>query len=246
MKKKLILLTLTGLCFTAPVMANQSSHWGYSGGNGPQHWSDLNADYSVCSSGKNQSPVNLTGFIDANLSPIKFNYLSGGNQILNNGHTIQVNYKSGSSINIEGHSYDLKQFHFHAPSENTINGKSYPMEAHLVHADKDGHLAVVSLMFEEGSENNTLQNAWRKMPTKKNIKILLNKNINAESLLPGNKNYYRFNGSLTTPPCSEGVTWAVIKESVSASKEQIEKFKHAMHHANNRPLQALNARTVLQ
>ncbi|MFY9975248.1 MAG: carbonic anhydrase [Chromatiaceae bacterium] len=220
-------------------------HWEYSGAEGPGNWASLSPDYGACS-GRNQSPIDLTGFVEADLSPIQFSYQPGGTEILNNGHTVQVNYAPGSRIELDGHVFELKQFHFHAPSENHINGKSYPMEAHLVHSDKDGHLAVVAVMLEEGEANKGIEAAWAGMPEKEGEKHALPAAVAAESLLPANRDYYRFNGSLTTPPCSEGVWWLVMKAPVSASKEEIEHFAHVMHHPNNRPVQPANARPVLQ
>lgn len=239
-------LTISSLLLVSNIaFASGGSHWGYSGHQGPDNWASLSADYSACS-GKNQSPINLTGFIESEMQPIKFNYKTGGKEILNNGHTVQVNYKKGSSISIDGMEFNLLQFHFHAPSENHINGKSYPLEAHFVHADKNGHLAVVAVMFEQGSSNAELAKAWSKMPKHEGDKSSFSGLISAANLLPGNHDYYRFNGSLTTPPCSEGVRWFVMKDSVKASKAQIDSFKGALHSANNRPLQALNARMILK
>jgi len=221
-------------------------HWGYSGHQGPDHWEKLSPEFAVCSSGKNQSPINLTGFIEADLEPIGIHYQIGGNEILNNGHTIQVNYAPGSTISVGGHDFELKQYHFHAPSENHIKGESYPMEVHFVHSDKDGNLAVIAVMFIEGEANESLAQAWAFMPEKAGDKHSLSSSVSAEDILPSNQNYYRFNGSLTTPPCSEGVWWFVMTEPMTASKTQIEKFAQLLHHPNNRPVQAINARPVLK
>jgi carbonic anhydrase len=147
---------------------------------------------------------------------------------------------------IDGHEFELRQYHFHAPSENRINGKSYPMEAHLVHADKEGNLAVIAVMFVEGAENPSLARAWAHMPEKVGDKHSLPSSIAVDGMLPAKHGYYRYNGSLTTPPCSEGVRWIVMKAPVSASRPQIERFEHIMHHPNNRPVQPINARVVLQ
>ncbi|HEC16838.1 MAG TPA: carbonic anhydrase family protein [Sedimenticola sp.] len=236
---------LTALLASTAVSASGGGHWGYAGAEGPDNWARLSPDYSACA-GKNQSPINLTGFIEAELEPIKFDYKTGGNEILNNGHTVQVNYAKGSSIQVDGRTFNLLQFHFHAPSENHIKGKSYPLEAHLVHADQDGNLAVVALMFTEGAENKGLAKAWSQMPQHAGDKHALSSSVDVNEILPSNRDYYRFNGSLTTPPCSEGVRWLVLKEVATASKAQIEAFAHTLHHPNNRPLQAVNARPVLQ
>ncbi|MBU0657002.1 MAG: carbonic anhydrase family protein [Gammaproteobacteria bacterium] len=226
--------------------AHEAAHWSYDGEAGPQNWAKLAPENAPCS-GKNQSPINLAGFTEADLPPIEFNYGSGiGKDVENNGHTIQVNYADGNAIKVDGIQFNLKQFHFHAPSENHINGKAFPMEAHLVHKDNTGDLAVVALMFEEGEANPELEKVWAEMPATAHTLDALDSKVDASGLLPWSRDYYRFNGSLTTPPCTEGVRWIVMKNPVTASKEQIEKFAHVMHHPNNRPVQPTNARTVLQ
>jgi carbonic anhydrase len=225
--------------------ADSSAHWSYQGEGGPANWAALSAEFSACE-GKNQSPINLTGFIEAELKAIRFNYHPGGTEILNNGHTVQVNFEPGSSIELDQVEYALKQFHFHAPSENQLDGKSYPMEGHLVHADKNGNLAVISVMFTEGKDNKVITEAWAKLPQHSGEKNLLPSPLSAEGILPSNRDYYRFNGSLTTPPCTEGVRWLVMKDAVAVSKQQIGAFSQALEHPNNRPLQALNARVVLK
>ncbi len=227
------------------AFAADTAHWTYSGEGGPENWAKLSPEFGACT-GKNQSPINLTGFIEAELKQIKVSYQAGGNEILNNGHTVQVNYAAGSGISVDGIQFDLKQFHFHAPSENHVNGKSFPMEAHLVHADKDGNLAVVALMFKEGAENKALAKIWPLIPKNAGEKTALPSPFDAAKLLPPSKDYYRFNGSLTTPPCTEGVRWLVMKTPVSASQAQVKAFSHVMHHPNNRPVQPVNARPVLQ
>lgn len=220
-------------------------HWSYSGDKGPEHWAELSPQYSACS-GENQAPINLTEFIEADLEPIIFAYRAGGDKISNNGHTVQVSYEEGSTIGVDGQTFHLVQFHFHAPSENHLNGKSFPLEAHLVHADKDGNLAVVAILFTQGKANEALAKAWAKMPQHAGDEHAFSSLIDASDILPVDRDYYRFNGSLTTPPCTEGVRWLVMKHQVSASKEQIEKFVRTIQHPNNRPIQAPNARVVLQ
>lgn len=246
MKTFALAVLLCGVLFTSSVaFAADRTHWTYSGEEGPEKWAKLAPEFVACA-GKNQSPINLTGFIEADLNPIKISYQAGGNEILNNGHTVQVNYAAGSSISVDGIQFELKQFHFHAPSENHINGKSYAMEVHLVHADKDGNLAVVAIMFTEGAENSALAKIWSLIPKKAGGTNVPQPSFSVAQLLPSDHGYYRFNGSLTTPPCTEGVRWLVMKKPVSASKEQVEVFSHVMHHPNNRPVQPVNARPVLQ
>lgn len=246
MKTSVLAVLVGGLLFTSgAAFAADTTHWTYSGEEGPENWAKLTPEFGACS-GKNQSPIDLSGFIEAELAPIKVSYLPGGNEIWNNGHTVQVNYAEGSSIAVDGIQFDLKQFHFHAPSENLIKGQSYAMEAHFVHMDKEGNIAVVALMFEEGGENTALEKLWSSMPKNAGDRKALPSPFAAGDLLPANPDYYRFNGSLTTPPCTEGVRWLVLKEPVTASKEQVEAFSHVMHHPNNRPVQSVNARPVLQ
>jgi carbonic anhydrase len=223
-----------------------AQHWGYEKESGPQNWGKLDPKFALCASGKNQSPIDLKDFVEANLKPLKLDYKAGAAEILNNGHTVQVNYNAGSSLGVDGVSFELKQFHFHAPSENKINGKPFPLESHLVHADKDGNLAVVSVMFQEGAANPLLAKLWEKMPNKAGEKNAVAGGLNVTQMMPKERDYYRFNGSLTTPPCSEGVRWFVVKRPANASKAQIEQFSKAVGVANNRPIQPANARAVLQ
>lgn len=235
-----------GSMLMATVAYGEGTHWSYSGEAGPENWGKLDGKFIACEIGKNQSPVDLAHFVEADLELITFTYSAGTTEILNNGHTVQVNYASGNSITVNGHMFELKQFHFHAPSENTLNGKHYPMEGHFVHADASGNLAVVAVMFEEGAANELLTQLWTKMPSKAGEKNALPTTHNIAALLPAKHDYYRFNGSLTTPPCSEGVWWLVLKQPSIASKAQIDQFAKVMGHPNNRPVQAVNARVVLQ
>ena len=233
-------------CATTTQHSGDNSHWSYTGHEGPESWGTLDPKYSTCDKGVNQSPINLTGFIESDLPPLYLVYKSGGHEIHNNGHTIQVNYQPGSWFRIDNRVYELKQFHFHSPSENHINDKSYPMEVHLVHADTEGNLAVVAVMFEEGGENETLKKIWSAMPEKTGNKKGLSSVVSVSGLLPGSREYYRFNGSLTTPPCSEGVLWLVMKQPITIAKEQIKQFTDVMNQPTNRPVQSINARPILE
>jgi carbonic anhydrase len=230
---------------SADKSSHGSAHWEYSGEAGPENWAKLNAAFSACA-GKNQSPVDITNTIEADLQQLEVNYKNNANEVINNGHTIQVNTLEGSRLIVDKIPFELKQFHFHAPSENLIDGKSFAMEGHLVHKDKDGNLAVIAIMFTEGETHTGLEKAWSKMPENAGGKAMLQSMMSAADLLPDSLNYYRFNGSLTTPPCSEGVRWLVLKKPVTASREQIEKFSQIMHHPNNRPVQPVFARPILR
>ena len=227
------------------ALADHGPHWGYEGGSGPDHWAELDPGFAVCRTGRHQSPIDLAEFVDAQMPPLGFRYMPGGRDEVNNGHTIQIDYEAGSSLILDGRRYELKQFHFHTPSENHIAGKEFPMEVHLVHADRSGRLAVVAVMMQAGAENPTLAAAWPSMPERANSRVHLAERISASGLLPTDHDYYRFTGSLTTPPCTEGVAWVVMKHPVTASAEQIRRFAEVMHHPNNRPIQPVNARAVL-
>ncbi|SHO46408.1 carbonic anhydrase [Desulfopila aestuarii] len=240
-------LIITGcVAVSAHASGSEGVHWGYSGDNGPEHWGQLSPDFSMCGTGKNQSPVNLTSFIEAELEPLAMQYATEAIEVLNNGHAIQVNFAPGSSLEVEGRKYELKQIHFHSPSENVIDGKFYPMEGHLVHADAKGQLAVVAVMYEDGPVNSAIAATWQEMPGAAGEKKPLAGVGTVEGFLPGSRDYYRFNGSLTTPPCTEGVTWLVLKESAKLTADQIGQFQKVMGMANNRPVQPTNARMILE
>jgi len=237
-------LTITIAIGWAGTAAGQ--HWAYKGDAGPENWSKVDPKFTMCAIGKNQSPIDLANQVKADLKPFKTDYKQGATDIVNNGHTVQVNFGAGNTLMVDGRTFELKQFHFHSPSENKLNGRQFPMEAHLVHADKDGNLAVVAVMFDEGAENAFISKLWSAMPGKGGDKNSLPAGLSAAQLLPKDLAYYQFNGSLTTPPCSEGVRWLVVKKPVTASKAQVDKFSKTLGFANNRPIQPVNARQVLQ
>ncbi len=250
MKIKIFIASLL-LGVSTLVNAGIHGEWGYSGEGDPAHWGDLKPKFFMCRDGKNQSPINiqLTKTIEAGgLEDIEFHYVTGATEAVNNGHTIKVSVASGSYIKIDGIEFELKQFHFHSPSENEIDGKNFPLEAHFVHASKDGELAVLAVMFEQSKENKILKKICNKIfsnPHEATTCALTDKDIN--TLLPVNKAYYRFDGSLTTPPCSEGVRWFVLKDYSYVSAAQAKKFINVMMKGrNNRPVQPLNARKVLK
>ncbi|PHS39887.1 MAG: carbonic anhydrase [Sulfurovum sp.] len=243
MKRVLISLSLVASLAMAGATAVE---WGFDDKKGPANWGDLAPEFHICKTGANQSPVNLTDFIEADLAPLKINYTTKSESVVNKGTTVQVNFAKGSSFSTDGETFNLIQYHFHTPSENHINGKSYPMEVHFVHASDKGELAVIAVMFEEGKANSQLQVIVDNMPMKKGDENSLEKvAFNPLDLLPADKDYYKFNGSLTTPPCSEGVRWQVMKAPVEMSKEQLAAFSKVMGQ-NNRPVLPLNARKVMQ
>jgi carbonic anhydrase len=178
----------------------QHPHWGYEGEAGPEHWGELETDYALCGTGGQQSPIDLNDADDADLANIEFHYASSEINILNNGHTIQVNYDPGSTISVDRHEYGLVQFHFHAPSEHTVDGTSYPAELHLVHADTEGVLAVVGILLDSGVENEALSSVWANLPAEETEAVAIGESVDASQFLPADQTTYRHAGSLTTTP----------------------------------------------
>ncbi|MBU2706897.1 carbonic anhydrase family protein [Zooshikella marina] len=247
MKIKTSVLLFLSTVLIAPYSAADSTHhWGYQGKRGPAHWGQLDKSFATCQSGLNQSPVNIKQGFDTELPALSWNKPIQTKSIINNGHTIQLNVEPGSILTWQGETYELKQFHFHTPSENQIDGKSFPLEMHLVHASEQGKLAVVAVMFEQGHVNQQLQQLWGDLP-KADEQQALSHTIAWQSLLPAEWDYFYFNGSLTTPPCTEGVRWFVIKSPVKVDPQQVAKFAKVLPTGtNNRPVQAINARQVLK
>jgi len=222
-----------------------AAYWGYTGDNGPEKWGDLSPAYALCKSGGQQSPIDINHPQQAGLANIETDYRAVPLHVVNNGHTIQVNYGPGSSMRVGNSSYELLQFHFHSPSENRTKGDTYPMEIHFVHRDDKGMLGVLAVFVKQGKKNLGLHEIWSKMPrsggdeTKTDDVI-----INGHDLLPENRDYYRFVGSLTTPPCTEGVQWHVLRNPIEASAEQIDAFLKIVGE-NARPVQPVGHRLLI-
>lgn len=240
-------LTIFGLVvLVSPQLnAQEEIHWTYEGEEGPEHWGSLKPEYALCSTGKTQSPVDIVGAYSTDIHDIRFDYRASALNIFNNGHTIEVNYDAGSSITYKGVTYNLRQFHFHHPSEHTIEGVATPLEVHFVHQDADGNLAVVAVMLTEGdATNEAFAAVFDHLPAEESEVETLDASVNAAAMLPESAIYFTYTGSLTTPPCSEGVRWFVMQEPVALSAEQIEAFS-AIFELNARPVQPLNARDLL-
>jgi len=219
-------------------------HWTYGGHGGPKEWGALSPEFATCKLGKNQSPIDIRGAKPADLSAIKFDYKPSPLKVIDNGHTIQVNYAPGSSIEVDGKRYELLQFHFHKPSEEKVDGKSYAMVAHLVHKNAEGKLAVVAVLFDKGGGNPVIASVWKNLPKEKEKEMAVaDVTIDATNLLPPTKGYYKFAGSLTTPPCSEEVTWLVLKTPVKIADAEINAFGK-IYPMNARPTQPLNGRAI--
>lgn len=232
---------------------DSQAHWGYEPDNGPASWGKLNSDWLMCAEGKQQSPIDLTGARQKNLDGMKLEFPTAHLKIarqthvlnpINNGHTIQINYDGGETLEIGPHPFALRQYHFHSPSEHTENGRQYPMEMHMVHVSRDKKLAVIGVFIKEGRHNEAFDRIWSNLPTQTGQEVHLeNIQVDIDHILPENKETYRYRGSLTTPPCSEGVGWFVYVEPIELSGDQIEAFRKIFH-GNNRPIQPLNNRTL--
>ena len=239
-------LFLAGSLSMAYAEKDHGAHWEYEGDTGPDHWGDLKEEFLVCKDGENQSPVNFEQVDKAKAPQLEFHYKETPLNIVNNGHTIQVNYESGSYLMIGERKFDLLQFHFHVPSEHSVKGKPLDMEMHLVHKNEKNDLAVVGVFYTVAGTNRSLNPIWENLPKKvnepfKNETII----VNANDFLPENKNYFFYSGSLTTPPCSEGVLWHVLNQPLPVTQEQVDRFKELMGN-NARPAQPLNQRGIHQ
>ncbi len=236
-------LALCPLCARAGFAAS-GAHWGYQGADGPDHWGKLDAASKVCAAGSQQSPIDIVNPIKAQLPPIKIAWHDRVETIANNGHTIQLDVVPGSTLSLNDDSFTLLQFHFHHPSEHTIAGKPSAMEAHFVHQNGAGNLAVLGVMMKAGSSNAVFHKIVAGMPKAAGAPVKADPKIDPHALIPSERGYYRYEGSLTTPPCSETVTWLVLRESISVAQADIDAFAK-LFPMNARPLQDENRRFVL-
>ncbi|NPA46548.1 MAG: carbonic anhydrase family protein [Chlorobi bacterium] len=220
-------------------------HWSHhKGHDGPENWKNLCDGFADCG-GQRQSPVDIdTKKVteSADLKAPGFHYGKTRTRIINNGHTVQFDVDEGSTVKLNGKDYRLLQFHYHAPSEHTVNGRHYPLEVHFVHQHAGDDLAVIGIFFKEGKKNPLFEKYLNKFPEKEG-KYDSADLIDLMSLMPDDKSYYYYDGSLTTPPCTEIVSWYVMKQPLEASKDQIEKFSKILNR-NFRPVQPLNGRRI--
>ena len=220
-------------------------HWGYEGEHGPAAWAGLKQEFGLCKTGQRQSPIDIRGGLAVNLDPVKFNYQDSKFSVVDNGHTVQVQLQPGNTIDIGGRKYELQQFHFHRPSEERIDGRQFEMSLHLVHKDEQGRLAVVALLFDEGPANAVVQEVWNNLPLERGDARPARLPLALTELLPDDRRYYTYMGSLTTPPCSEGVQWVVMRAPQSLTAEQIGIFSR-IYPMNARPVQSASGRRILQ
>jgi carbonic anhydrase len=229
--------------------AKQPPHWHYEGAEGPAKWGELAPEWEKCKSGTEQSPVDLpkSGELHGK-APLAVNYHTLPLQILNNGHTVQVAGVTGGKLTLEGKDFELQQFHLHAPSEHTVGSVAFDGELHLVHKSASGELAVIGILLKKGKENKTLAPVFASAPKEEghDAKPVTGAQIELAKLVPGKASYYTYSGSLTTPPCSEGVHWFVLKQPIEVSEAQLQKFKDVLHGGNARPVMPLGSRKVLE
>ncbi len=218
--------------------------WGYEGEKGPVKWAEIDPKYRACGSGKRQSPINIeTRDVEkAALKPIHFDYRAGPAELVNTGHTIQVNLPDSGSARFDNLEHKLVQFHFHTPSEERIDGMAQQMVAHLVHRAGDTRFAVVAVLIKLGKENKALRPVFENLPQRESLRATIPA-LNPAELLPADPTYFSYVGSLTTPPCTEEVKWYVMKTPVEVSYRQFAAFK-ALYKNNSRPVQSLNGRRV--
>ncbi len=218
-------------------------HWSYEGDDGPLRWGKLNPMYAKCDIGERQSPIDIRDGLRVDLNPVTFDYKPSRFNVIDNGHTIQVSVGPGNYISLLGHIYELVQFHFHKPSEERINGKSFEMVVHLVHKDGDGKVAVVAVLLERGKAQSLIQSVWNNLPLERNDPVQPLVTMDVSQLLPQQRDYYTYMGSLTTPPCTEGVLWIVMKQPVEISPEQLAIFSR-LYPMNARPVQRTAGRVI--
>ena len=238
----LLALSLVSVTSAHASDSHKTPHWSYEGEAGPENWGELAHDYHLCREGNEQSPIDLRWKKPQSGHEMKFDYQATGAKVVDNGHTVQVNFSPGSKLSLEGKDFDLLQMHFHTRSEHSLSKKHFPLEAHFVHKNAKGELAVVGVFFSIGKENPTLAKIWEAIPeTQGKEKDLKLKGWSPDSLLPQARTHYHYKGSLTTPPCSEGVDWNVFNTPLEVSKKQLERF-HQLYTNNARPVQSLHER----
>lgn len=236
-------VALCPICTNAGFAA-EGSHWTYEGAEGPDHWAEMGADNAACGVGTQQSPIDITGALKADLPAIAIDWKKGEGKVVNNGHTIQVNMPAGSTLTRGGRTYDLLQFHFHGPSEHLVEGKHFPMEVHFVHKEAaTGNLGVLGVFMVPGAANATFAGLAAAFPAEAG-KDVTQADLDIAGMLPGKLDYWTYEGSLTTPPCSEIVDWMVAMQPIEVAQADMDKF-HALFKMNARPALPNNRRFIL-
>ena len=226
-----------------PPPVARGTHWSYEGDSGPANWSKINVDWAKCGNGSRQSPIDIRDGMKVELEQISFDYHPSSFNVVDNGHTVQVGVSGGNYITVQNRMFELQQFHFHRPSEERINGKAFEMVVHLVHRDAEGRLAVLALLLERGAPQATIQTVWNNLPLEKFETMQPTILLDPAEMLPARRDYYTYLGSMTSPPCSEGVLWLVMKQPVQASPAQMALFSR-LYPLNARPIQPGNGRII--
>ena len=226
-----------------PPPVARGTHWSYEGDSGPANWSKINVDWAKCGNGSRQSPIDIRDGMKVELEQISFDYHPSSFNVVDNGHTVQVGVSGGNYITVQNRMFELQQFHFHRPSEERINGKAFEMVVHLVHRDAEGRLAVLALLLERGAPQATIQTVWNNLPLEKFETMQPSILLDPAEMLPARRDYYTYMGSMTEPPCSEGVLWLVMKQPVQASPAQMALFSR-LYPLNARPIQPGNGRII--
>jgi carbonic anhydrase len=217
--------------------------WSYDGASGPQAWAQLKPEYAACGKGERQSPIDVRDGIKVQLDAVEFHYQAPNFRVLDDGRTVRVLVAPGSSMEVMGRQFELKHLQFHRPSEVHLNGKAFDMAVHLVHQDAQGRTAIVAVQLERGSAHPVVQAVWNNLPLEKNTEQVARSTLDLQALLPADQRYATFMGSMTSPPCQEGVLWVVMKQPVNISDYQVAVFSR-LYPMNARPLQSVNGRMV--
>jgi len=225
------------------LTSGEALDWGYQGPGSPAHWGRLKPEFATCASGKRQSPIDIRDGIKVQLEPVRFDYRASGFRVIDNGHTVQVDVAAGNAIEVLGRRYELEQFHFHRPAEERIEGRQFAMVAHLEHRSDDGRLAVVAVLLEQGRAHPIVQAVWNNLPLDRGEDVPARTSLDLNALLPEDRSYFTYMGSQTTPPCSEGVLWMVMRQPVPVSPEQIGIFAR-LYPMNARPIQQASGRLI--
>ena len=226
-----------------PPPVARGTHWSYEGDSGPANWSKINVDWGKCGNGSRQSPIDIRDGMKVELEQISFDYHPSSFNVVDNGHTVQVGVSGGNYITVQNRMFELQQFHFHRPSEERINGKAFEMVVHLVHRVAEGRQAVLALLLERGAPQATIQTVWNNLPLEKFETMQPTILLDPAEMLPARRDYYTYMGSMTEPPCSEGVLWMVMKQPVQASPAQMALFSR-LYPLNARPIQPTNGRII--
>ena len=229
-----------------PAPRRELPPWGYEGEGGPEHWAALNPDNALCAAGKRQSPIDIKDTLKVDLEKIRFEYQPSAFSVIDDGRTVRVDVSAGNAITVMGRRYELQQFHFHRPAEERLGGRQFDMVVHLVHKDAEGHLAIVAVLLDRDLDDKTqpvIQQVWNNLPLEQNQPLAASMPLDPRQLLPEDRSYYTYMGSLTEPPCTEGVLWMVMRQPVLLTKDQIAIFAK-LHPMNARPIQPSSGRWI--